>query len=164
MQYTYICRYVWSINAVKGRCVNPHITCHVDLIATDSVNINTLMLNHQECMDGVTILTASHLLTCCHMRECHGKFQHEDHKRSNDIMTYHNQSTIPLPFPLRKQGFIIHIYIYIPSSKLTWHWKIIMFNRRYIFKWLGFPLSCWLFSGVHAYLQYVQYTEFPHRS
>ena len=30
--------------------------------------------------------------------------------------------------------------------KLTWHWKIPIFNRKYIFKWWGFPWH--VFGGV----------------
>ena len=37
-----------------------------------------------------------------------------------------------------------------PSLKLSWQWKITMFDRRYIFRWVVFPLSCQS-SGVHAF-------------
>ena len=42
-------------------------------------------------------------------------------------------------------------YIYTPR-KLTWQWKITLFNRRYIFKWLEFSICHVSFLGcTYAY-------------
>ena len=38
-------------------------------------------------------------------------------------------------------------------QKLTWQWKITMFNRRYIFKWLFFPLSVVFREVISTYLK-----------
>ena len=41
----------------------------------------------------------------------------------------------------RKKGYCmgtVYMYIWLPSSKLTWQWKFAILNRRYIFKWLFF--------------------------
>ena len=35
-----------------------------------------------------------------------------------------------------------------PPPRLTWHWKIAMFNRNYIFKWRIFHCHVSLFCGV----------------
>ena len=34
--------------------------------------------------------------------------------------------------------------------KLTWHWKLLIFNRKYVFIWWTFPPVMLVFGGVHS--------------
>jgi len=42
----------------------------------------------------------------------------------------------------------LHFVCYFPPWKLTWHWKIHMFNRKYIFIHGGFSIAI-LYDGVY---------------
>ena len=56
--------------------------------------------------------------------------------------------TMSYSFKNNKRKDPWNLETYLPPGKLTWHWKIHMFNRKYIFKWWIFHCHVSFWGGV----------------
>lgn len=54
-------------------------------------------------------------------------------------------------------------FIVVHLGKPTWHWKIPVFNRKYIFNLVDFPLSSWFLGGYFIWFRcgFVSFLEAP---
>ena len=66
-------------------------------------------------------------------------------------LTYSKNVIFEDDFPFPKVGYVNSLEGILPT-KLTWQWKITIFHRRYVFKWLFFSIVMLVFGCANSIL------------